>query len=599
MPRGEEPLLAHRSGSQYSNENENERGIEEEDALLTGQRTGKQPTATTQHSWSKWREIGIFVWAVLATAAVIVLAVVFQHSQAQSGSGGSGARPSGKRNLIFMVSDGMGPTSLALTRTWRQYTEQLPYDQTLILDDHLIGQSRTRSTSSLVTDSAAGATAFSCGKKSYNGAISVLPNFEPCGSVMEAAKRKGYTTGLVVTTRITDATPAVFVSHARRREQEDVIALQMIGETHPLGRMVDLMFGGGRCHFLPNGTNGSCRSDAIDVVDIAEDKEGWSYVDTREAFDNLGTKLDLPLMGLFADHDFPYEIDRRYQDDVYPSLAEMTKKALRALASATEDKDQGFFIMIEGSRIDHAGHANDPAAQVHEVLAYDHAMAAVMDFIHDSSTPTLMVSTSDHETGGLATARQLHLTYPDYLWYPGVVANASHSASWTGHEYHRHMREAGIDATSEDMRAYLSTLSKKSLGIEDSSQNEIDSLVSKPELALWTFSDMISRRAQTGWSTHGHSGADVNIYSSDAKIAEKLVGNHENTEVGEFLRWYLGMEDEVEAVTKELKEHAKIAGAEEAFLGRKPEDGERLDGQDHLDHYHGDHGKRSCEFCDA
>jgi alkaline phosphatase len=301
--------------------NSGEQGIEEEDALLTGQRTGKHES-TGAHIKSKWREIALFVWALLATAAVVILAVVFQHNSQSSDGGDKSIGGSGKKNLIFMVSDGMGPTSLELTRSWRQYTDQLPWNSTLILDDHLVGQSRTRSSSSLVTDSAAGATAFSCGMKSYNGAISVLPSFDPCGSVMEAAKRKGYTTGLVVTTRITDATPAVFASHVRRREMEDDIALQMVGETHPLGRMVDLMMGGGRCHFLPNTTQGGCREDDVDVIKAAG-KKGWNYISSREEFDHMGSSVELPLLALFAPTDIPYEVDRRYQNDVYPSLEEV------------------------------------------------------------------------------------------------------------------------------------------------------------------------------------------------------------------------------------------------------------------------------------
>jgi alkaline phosphatase len=207
-PGGQAPVI-HRPASQTSGDGD----IAEEDALLTGRRTGKQ-APTSSIGRARWREIGLFVWALVATAIVVVLAVVWQHNS-QTTRAGAGDHSTGKdkyggkRNLIFMVSDGMGPTSLALTRSWRQYTEQLPWSSTLVLDDYLIGQSRTRSSSSLVTDSAAGATAFSCANKSYNGAISVLPDFEPCGSVMEAAKRVGYTTGLVVTTRITDATPAV------------------------------------------------------------------------------------------------------------------------------------------------------------------------------------------------------------------------------------------------------------------------------------------------------------------------------------------------------------------------------------------------------
>jgi len=593
MPRGQEPLIANeRPPSQLSNSDR----TAEEDALLTGQSTGKQEATT--YARRNWREIGLFAWAFLATAVVVVLAVVYQHSRAEHGTGKGSSIPEGKRNLIFMVSDGMGPTSLALTRGFRQHTQQLPFDDTLIIDQHLIGQSRTRSSSSLVTDSAAGATAFSCGKKSYNGAISVLPGFEPCGSVMEAAKRMGYTTGLVVTTRITDATPAVFASHVRRREMEDDIAMQMVGETHPLGRVVDLMFGGGRCHFLPNDTDHSCRGDDTDVIELAE-KAGWNYIDNRDDFDSLGTSVELPMLGLFAGGDVPYEIDRRFQDKTYPSLKEMAKTALNALSSATQDSEQGFFIMIEGSRIDHAGHANDPAAQVHEVLAYDQTIAAVLDFIEDSDVPTLMVSTSDHETGGLATARQLHSSYPEYKWFPGVLANSSHSSSWAASEYHSHLDTLGADSTELDAqskkstKSYLESLVSKGLGIHDTSDSELDELLSNPDSAAYTFADMISRRAQLGWSTHGHSGADVNIFASNPSWAEDLTGNHENTEVGEFLRRYLGVEDEVKKVTQELQKKMNVD-----MLGTVPEHDERLDWQDHLERYHGN-SKRRCDVCGA
>src|SRR5271154_385525 len=299
MARGEQPLLA-----RPSSEHSSTRDIEEEDALLTGQPT-QRPPSTKQ----KWREAGLFIWAFLATIAVIVLAVVYQHESSvahakpKTGGWGPNGKPSGKRNLIFMISDGMGPTSLSLTRSFRQYTSELSMDDVLVLDKYLIGSSRTRSSSSLITDSAAGATAFSCGFKSYNGAISVLPDHTPCGTVMEAAKKAGYMTGLVVTTRITDATPACFASHANRREYEDLIAEQLVGH-YPLGRVVDLILGGGRCHFLPNGTEGSCRTDDKDVVKMAK-KQGYNYIDNREGFDNLAADAEsgvkLPLLGLIAE----------------------------------------------------------------------------------------------------------------------------------------------------------------------------------------------------------------------------------------------------------------------------------------------------------
>lgn len=122
--------------------------------------------------------------------------------------------------------------------------------------------------------------------------------------------------------------------------------------------------------------------------------------------------------------------------------------------------------------------------------------------------------------------------------------------------------------------------------------------VKDPALSLYLYADMISRRSQTGWSTHGHSAADVNIYSSDPKAAAALVGNHENTEVGEFLRDYLGVD--VDAVTKELREKgvklmAEIKGEMVNWMGKVPEEGQRLDGQNHLAGYGGDFRKRGLQ----
>ena len=413
MAPAQEPLL---SRSDRPSSETSSRDIEEEDALLTGQSKPRPP----KYGWAFWRSIALFTWAVIATAVVIILAVMYQHAQTthptSSGGKWENGKPSGKRNLIFMVSDGMGPTSLSLTRSFRQAESGLPIDDVLVLDKYMIGSSRTRSTSSVVTDSGAGATAFSCGRKSYNGAISVLPDHSPCGTVLEAAKRAGYMTGLVVTTRITDATPACFAAHVNRREEEDRIAEQMVGD-HPLGRVVDLMLGGGRCHFLSNGTEGSCRGDDKDIVDLAK-SNGFNYVDDRESFDglNFGSGVSLPLLGLFARTDIPYEIDREKQDDIYPSLDEMARTALGALSAATTDSDKGFFLMIEGSRIDHAGHGNDPVAQVHEVLAYDKTFASVLDFLDKDETQGVLVGTSDHETGGLATARRK--SFPQLLFAP-------------------------------------------------------------------------------------------------------------------------------------------------------------------------------------
>ena len=115
--------------------------------------------------------------------------------------------------------------------------------------------------------------------------IIVNPDKVPCGTVLESAKHLGFVTGLVVTSRITHATPAAFSAHVISRDMEADIALQQIGE-YPLGRQVDLMFGGGRCFFLPNNTEESCRIDDIDVVEESK-KRGLNYFSTRKEFDDL------------------------------------------------------------------------------------------------------------------------------------------------------------------------------------------------------------------------------------------------------------------------------------------------------------------------
>ncbi|EJS42177.1 pho8p [Saccharomyces arboricola H-6] len=484
-----------------------------------------------------------------------------------------------RKNVIFFVTDGMGPASLSMARSFNQHIHDLPIDDILTLDQHFIGSSRTRSSDSLVTDSAAGATAFACALKSYNGAIGVDPHHRPCGTVLEAAKLAGYHTGLVVTTRITDATPASFSSHVDYRWQEDLIATHQLGE-YPLGRVVDLLMGGGRSHFYPSGEKASShgqqgsRKDGRDLIDEAK-ANGWQYVGDRKSFDSLlksnGNNVTLPLLGLFADNDIPFEIDRDEKE--YPSLKEQVTVALNALEKASkEDKDSnGFFLMVEGSRIDHAGHQNDPASQVREVLAFDEAFQYVLEFAQSSNTETVLVSTSDHETGGLVTSRQVTASYPEYVWYPQVLANATHSGEFLKRKLvdfvHNHK-----DANSKVKEYIKHEILEKDLGIFDYTNDDLKTLIHLGDNANAIqdkLNDMVSFRAQIGWTTHGHSAVDVNIYAYTnkkttwSKVLEQLQGNHENTEVGQFLEDFLELNlNEVTELISDTKHSSDFDSAE-------------------------------------
>ncbi|KAF9149445.1 hypothetical protein BG015_008756 [Linnemannia schmuckeri] len=447
------------------------------------------------------------------------------------------------RNVIMMVSDGFGPASQTYGRSFYHYKNNITEGGFTSLDEMLIGTSRTRSSDSLVTDSASGATAFSCALKTYNAAIAVDPAGNPCGTILEAAKDLGMLTGLVVTSRITHATPAAFSAHVIHRDMESEIAAQQIGD-YPLLRQIDLMMGGGRCFFLPNTTEGSCRTDGRDLIKEAQEVYGWEHVmQNKDDFMSLKAKdgmFPLPAMGLFHLDHMNYMIDR--DENKEPSLSEMTEAALATLKGQAKTS-QGFFLMIEGSRIDMGGHNNDPVAHVHEILEYHKAVKAVQKFVYDNPD-TLVISTSDHETGGFTLGYQDDPdTYPDYLWRPEVIDRATASTeALTRQLYVYNTQPGNTGRTQKDREQFVKTqILEKGLGITDPTAEEIAYLTNKePDyLKVVPFlGHAISRRANLGWTTLGHTGVDVNLYATGEGYS-KLKGNHENTEIGETMADYL------------------------------------------------------------
>jgi alkaline phosphatase len=171
----------------------------------------------------------------------------------------------------------------------------------------------------------------------------------PLGTVLEAAHLQGMLTGLVTTSRITHATPASFIAHIYDRDLEDKIAELQVGEGHPMGPVVDVMLGGGKCFFLPNTTSGSCRKDTKDVVAIGK-KNGYNVLTDRSGFDALqkGANATKPYLGVFTSGHMSYEVDRNHSKE--PSLLEMSETALTTLEKWSEEKGTGFFIMIEAAR---------------------------------------------------------------------------------------------------------------------------------------------------------------------------------------------------------------------------------------------------------
>ena len=186
------------------------------------------------------------------------------------------------------------------------------------------------------------------------------------------------------------------------------------------------------------------------------------------------------------------------------------------------------------------------------------------------------------------TIAELHMSYPEYLWYPGALANATHSAENLAGELRRRLDSQDGSLAPGELKAFIrDTLIRDGLGVRDITDAEIQHIANHPDVSAYDFADIISRRAQIGWSTHGHSAVDVNIYSSSKDPA--IAGNRENTEVGNFIQHYL--EVDLAPITKELVDKgiqldaAAVDGVQGSWMGRAP----THEGLDVLDHYHGDY----------
>eukprot|EP00002_Diphylleia_rotans_P011192 TRINITY_DN2219_c0_g1_i16.p1 TRINITY_DN2219_c0_g1~~TRINITY_DN2219_c0_g1_i16.p1 ORF type:complete len:297 (-),score=46.60 TRINITY_DN2219_c0_g1_i16:1304-2194(-) len=213
------------------------------------------------HTRNKSFSCGLHQTYLCIFGALMTMALVLSLLAQIAGPSIAKDRP---RNLIMMVPDGFGPSSVTYGRL-----RSREFGRAFALDSILVGTSRTYSSDSLVTDSAAGATAFSCGIKTYNHAIAVDSLRRPCPTILEAAQAKGMKVGIVVTSRITHATPAAFSAHVPDRNMEEEIAQQQVSHK------IDVLFGGGAKFYKP-----SLRSDGHDLIQEAKSIYGAQFVDS-------------------------------------------------------------------------------------------------------------------------------------------------------------------------------------------------------------------------------------------------------------------------------------------------------------------------------
>jgi alkaline phosphatase len=308
------------------------------------------------------------------------------------------------KNIIFMVPDGMGLSNVTAARIFNDGPNGAPlYLETL----PQIGYQRTHSADSTVTDSAAAASAWACGEKFNNNEICCLDNNKDtvCESapktILEMAKEQGKATGLVATSTITHATPAVWGAHVYWRNCETEIARQYIEATG-----VDVILGG-----VIGSDRSACLTPsprtAAQIISEAQATYGYTYAVNKAEMDAAVASEKMKVLGLFGPSSGKTPETYRVDPVNYswpsgePTLPEMTAAALDIL-----EKDQdGFFLMVEGSQIDWANHANDLSYQIGETLAFDKAVKIVLDWINAKpmrKMQTLIIIVADHDCGGFA-----------------------------------------------------------------------------------------------------------------------------------------------------------------------------------------------------
>jgi len=272
------------------------------------------------------------------------------------------------KNVILMIGDGMGTSQIyagLVANKGKLYLEYLPN----------IGFIKTYSADEMITDSAAGATAFATGKKTNNGMLGMTPDNQPVPTITNLVEQRGLSTGLVATSTITHATPAAFVAHEFSRHYYEQIASDFLRDG------VDVFIGGGRSHFTD-------RLDKLNLINVLKERN-YTVVDT--ILDLEAAQGD-KLAGLLYYESPPSIIEGRGD-----MLSQATKKSLEILSK----NENGFFLMVEGSQIDWGNHSNNILYQTEEMLDFDRTIGEVLEFAA-SDRETLVIITADHETGGLA-----------------------------------------------------------------------------------------------------------------------------------------------------------------------------------------------------
>lgn len=380
--------------------------------------------------------------------------VLFAVAAAQAFGAGSPATGDGAKYVFFFLGDGMAAPQIQAAEAYKTYLNggSIDRSQDLLNTDNMLnlrrlpaqGLATTFADTRFITDSAAAATAFACGIKTDVGVLGMnVARDTRYKSIAELAQEQGRQIGIVSSVSLPHATPAGYYANVESRNYYNEIGYQAALSGFNF-------FGGGR--FSSKRGDGHSSHN----LNKAFEENGYTVLNSRETILGL---IDAPQDRVICENPFcvgdatPYAIDR---PDTNVSLAEMTKVAIACL----EDSQKGFFLMVEGGKIDWACHANDAVAAIGDTLAFDDAVGEALAFARRHPQETLIVVTGDHETGGLT----LGFSGKGYGSAFEVLAGQTHSFEYFNERV---------------LRGFLKANAKNYRGAEDNMGDEIKGIIHK------------------------------------------------------------------------------------------------------------------------
>jgi len=487
-----------------------------------------------------------FMLALSFTSAMLLFA---QGTGEEMGTYTTVSTPQTAKNIILMIGDGMSTAQITTADAYLGSLHGKMMDHLSFESFQNQGLTTTYSYDKLITDSAAAGTAIATGHKTYSGGISVDPvTYLPYKSILKYAEDEGKSTGIVTTTRVTHATPAVFISNNTDRNAESEIAL----DESQSG--VDYLVGGGYRYFLPKDNTQHLPSKRTDTINIVENmqKEGYTtFIGEKDTdkFKAYTPQAGDKVLGLFASSHLDYAIDKAHQ----PTLAELTKKGIDLLSH----DDDGFFMMVEGGRIDHACHANDAVTAIKDTLAFDEAVQEAIAFYKAHSKDTLLIITGDHETGGLTlgfagthyesafqTLSGQKISYEKYGENGFAQYKKTHTSSTCNlSDVTEDLSSLfGLDHLTTNETEQLTNALKRSCAGEVIKGNaESDYLLyGGYEPFIMEITHILNNRAGVAWTSYSHTAVPVATFAI-GPTSDQVNGMFDNTQIFTFMAHAMGL----------------------------------------------------------